>query len=85
MTIAWSISSIQALDRMQSDDFLFPMPVVLSPRRAWLERHGLSLTKRADGKWECFLDSSNWTVGETEEDAVIKFCIRHSMKHYSME
>lgn len=48
----WSESSIRAMDK---DNYLFPMSVQLSPKRRWLEQHGLHTRRRDDGKWECVL------------------------------
>lgn len=64
-----------------SDD-LFPIPVVLSPRRQWLERHGLVLRKVGD-QWACILDDANFHKGETEDDACIEFCLKTGIKHWN--
>lgn len=63
---------------------LFPdLPQSLSPKLAWLERHGLVLVKLPSGRWECALDEENYARGESEEEAIIEFCVKTKMAHYS--
>lgn len=63
---------------------LFPdLPESLSPRLAWLERHGLTTRKLESGRWECALDEENWARGEDEDEAVIAFCLKTKLAHYS--
>lgn len=63
---------------------LFPdLPQSLSPKLAWLERHGLVLVKLPSGRYECALDEENYGRGEDEEEAVVAFCVKTKMRHYS--
>lgn len=70
----------------QAPDSLFDIPVSLSPRLAWLERHCLTLRKRTDAiGYECALDAENFGRGETEDEACIDFCLKTKLQHYSQE
>ncbi len=62
---------------------LFDVPLSLSPRRAWLERHGLTLTKLPSGRWECALDEFNRHRGDDEDEACIEFCLKTGIKHWN--
>lgn len=65
------------------DTELFPIPVSLSPRLAWLTRHGLTLTQRADGKFVCALDEMNKAVGEDGDEACVAFCLKTGLRHWN--
>jgi hypothetical protein len=63
---------------------LFPdLQPSLSPRLAWLEKHGLVLRRLPSGRFECVLDDENWARGEDEDEAVINFCVKTGLAHYS--
>lgn len=62
---------------------LFPEARSLSPRRAWLERHGLVLRRQAGGRWECWLDEANHAAGITRDDACAAFCIKTGLAHWN--
>lgn len=66
-------------------DELFPVQQSLSPRRAWLQRHNLTLHQLATGRWEIALDEDNVCFGDTADDACVTFCIRHRLKHWNDE
>lgn len=67
------------------DDFLFPMPVVLSPRRAWLQKHGLTLTRLKNNKWACADGITKKACGDTQDDACIAFCLKFKVRHWNLE
>lgn len=63
---------------------LFPdLQPSLSPRLAWLERHGLVVTKLVNGRYECALDEENFARGEDEEEAIVAFCVKTGIAHYT--
>lgn len=62
---------------------LFEVPVSLSPRLAWLERHGLSLRKLESGKYEVALDDENFSTGADADDACVEYCLKHCIKHWN--
>ena len=62
---------------------LFDLPVSLSARLAWLERHGLTLTKLESGRYQCALDEETFARGEDEEEAVVNFCVKTGLPHYN--
>ncbi len=55
---------------------------MLSPRLAWLRRHGLILRQRPSGLWECVLDDENRGVGRNEDEATIDFCLKTKLPHF---
>lgn len=63
---------------------LFEVPVSLSPRLRWLDRHALTLRKLESGKWECALDELTFGRGETEEEACADFCVKTRLAHWSL-
>lgn len=67
------------------DNELFPASSVasLSPRLKWLERHGLVTRRLENGRYVCHLDDSNEGRGESEDDAISDFCVKHKLKHYT--
>jgi hypothetical protein len=62
---------------------IFDIPVSLSPRRAWLDRHGLTLAKLPSGAYECRLDDENFGRGEDEDAACVDFCLKHRVAHWN--
>ncbi len=62
---------------------LFDIPQSLSPRLAWLQRHGLTLTKLESGRYECALDEETFARGEDEDEAIVNFCVKTRLPHYS--
>jgi len=63
---------------------LFPdLQPSLSPRLAWLERHGLVVTKLESGRYQCALDDENFARGEDEEAAIVAFCVKSGLAHYN--
>ena len=64
---------------------LFDLPVSLSPRLAWLERHGLTLTRLESGRYECALDAETFARGEDEEEAIVNFCVKTKLRHYAQD
>lgn len=64
---------------------LFDLPVSLSPRLAWLERHGLSLTKLENGRYQCALDEDNRAQGEDQDEACVAFCLKTGLRHWNLE
>lgn len=69
---------------MSADD-LFPDAILPSPRLRWLERHGLVLAKQENGKWLLAMDDENWAEGSEAEEAIVRFCVEHCVRHYSQE
>lgn len=66
-------------------DLLFDIPTSLSPKLAWLERHGLTTKRQENGSWLCILDDENFSKGATDEEACAEFCIEHRLRHWSEE
>ena len=64
-------------------DELFQLPPSLSPKLAWLRKHNLTVIHPESAKFECVLDDENFGKGATEEEAIIDFCVKTQMKHYS--
>lgn len=63
---------------------LFPdLAPSLSPRLAWLTRHGLTTRKLEGGRWECALDDENWARGDDEDEAIVALCLKTKLPHYS--
>lgn len=61
---------------------LFDLPESLSPRLAWLQCHGLTLTRLESGRYECALDDETFARGEDEDEAIVAFCIKTKLSHY---
>ncbi len=64
---------------------LFPVPESLSPKLVWLAKHRLH-TKDMSGYWLC--RNGGWTKsakGDTEDEAIIDYCARHGLKHWTLE
>ncbi len=66
-----------------SDD-LFPSAVSLSPKLAWLARHGLVLRRTERGKYECVL-ADDVATGDSEEEACVEFCVMTRLTHWNEE
>ena len=68
-------------------DELFSVPPSPSPRLAWLERNCLTLrtVPAIIMKYECILDEENVGRGADADEAIIDFCIKTKMKHWSQE
>lgn len=64
---------------------LFDLPVSLSPRLAWLERHELTVTRLESGRYECALDDETFARGEDEEEAIVNFCVKTKLRHYAQD
>ncbi len=62
---------------------LFDIPVSLSPRLVWLQRHGLTVTKLESGRYECALDDETFARGDDEDEAIVNFCVKTHLPHYS--
>lgn len=62
---------------------LFPVEKSLSPRRGWLEQHGLVLYRLPTGTYRCELDEENYGSGRTKDLAVINFCVKTGIKHWN--
>ncbi len=62
---------------------LFPVEKSLSPRRAWLERHGLTLMKLESGRFEVRLDSENFARGDDEDEACVEYCLKTGIRHWN--
>lgn len=77
-------------------DMLFDVPECLSPKLAWLKKHGLETAFDAGWQdkseaWSCYpkgmkgeLTPHNCGLGETEEEAILSFCENIGVKHYSL-
>lgn len=69
---------------MTSD--LFPAPYSPSPRRQWLERHNLVLDEPSPNEHRCRNHAHTRSVtAPTQDEAIIAFCERYDLKHYSIE
>lgn len=64
---------------------LFPDAVSLSPRQAWLNRHGLTLTRSQTGRYYIYLDSDNKAGGRTKDEACWRFARKFKVKHWLEE
>jgi len=67
---------------MQTDLFA-DLPPSLSPRLAWLQKHGLELRKVGENKWRCSLDDENFGSGADEDAAVDDFCARTKINDWN--
>lgn len=80
-------------------DFLFDAPVVLSPRLAWMEKHGVethraNATGEGGSTWVCrkirprlesLWTSSEIGGGETEDEALAAFAMHAGLKLWNEE
>ena len=65
---------------------LFPVPEVLSPKLAWLRKHGLTAERIGPDVFRCRNSAHTLTgEGQTEADAILDYCERHHLTHYSLE
>lgn len=64
---------------------LFPAARSLSPRQAWLNRHGLVLNRAQTGRYYVYLDAANKAGGRTKEDACWRFARKFKVKHWLEE
>lgn len=62
---------------------LFPVEPSLSPRRRWLDRHGLTLHRTPTGRYQVCMDEENCVSGTTKDEAVINFCVKTGIKHWN--
>ncbi len=67
--------------RSMSD--LFEVPVSLSPRLAWLQRHALHLRKLENGKHEVSLNEETFARGDDADEACIAFCETTGLRHWN--
>lgn len=56
-----------------------------SPKLAFIKKHDLRVVKLDSGRWRCWLTDQTFGVGATEAEAIIDFCIKTGIKHYSLE
>ncbi len=73
---------------------LFDIPYSPSPKLAWLRKHNLE-TAYDSGlvdvygekePWSCYkFNSDNMTIGETEIEAILRYCEKYNLKHWSLE
>lgn len=65
---------------------LFEVPEVLSPKLAWLKKHRLKVFDNSPKGWMC--RNAGWTKnasGDTEDEAILDYCERHNLKHWTLE
>lgn len=65
---------------------LFEVPENLSPKLAWLKKHRLKTADHGKDGWVC--RNGGWTkvaTGDTEDEAIVDYCERHNLKHWSLE
>jgi len=63
---------------------LFKIQECLSPRPAWLRRHGLNLVQTKSG-YECIMDADNFGRGADQDEACIDFCLKTKLPHWNQE
>ena len=57
----------------------------LSPKLAWLKKHRL-MTKEVAGLWLCQNAGQTYsTCAETEAEAILGYCEKYSLKHWTLE
>lgn len=64
---------------------LFEVPEVLSPKLAWLKKHRLKVFDNSPKGWMC--RNAGWTKnasGDTEDEAILDYCERHNLKHWTL-
>lgn len=63
---------------------LFPESSMLqeSPKLRFLREHDLVTRKLPGGTWRCEL-GEDFGSGDTEDDAVIDFCLKTKLKHWN--
>lgn len=82
-----------------SEGLLFPVPESLSPRRAWMKRHGVTVYFSADfeeqGPWfawskedentDGYPKSGHCSEGETADEAAANLALRKGLKLWNEE
>jgi hypothetical protein len=69
---------------MSNPDDLFPIPVSLSPKLAWMERHDIVTAKKPSGKWYAIQTEENVGSGDSEEEALTDLSLRAGIKHWTL-
>lgn len=66
---------------------LFPEAKADSPKLAWLKKHRLETYHYGGGDgWRCSNSGrTNEALGFTEEEAILAYCEKYGLKHYSLE
>lgn len=61
------------------------LPPSPSPKLAWLKKNRLSTGKTVNG-WRCYNAGYTWIgVGQTEDEAILDYCHRHNLQHWTVE
>jgi len=66
---------------------LFEIPESPSPKLVWLKKHRLSLNFIEHSQdWMCCNAGYTWQGrGKTEDEAILDYCERHGLKHWTLE